>query len=54
MKVKVIVPYYEKDLDRWFEKGEIINVEDKENSDFYHIWKGNKLYLIKKSNCEII
>lgn len=52
MKVKVTVPYYDEEMDRWFMHGEILNVEDKDNSDFYHIWEKNKLYLIKKNCCE--
>lgn len=54
MKVKVTLPYYDSEMDKQFVIGEIINVEDKKNSDYYHIWKENKLYLIEKKCCEKI
>lgn len=54
MKVKVIIPYYDTGTDTQFVKDAVINVEDKANSDFYHIWKGNTLCLIEKKCCEKI
>lgn len=58
MKVKVIEEYFERDAKKTFKVGEIIDVENKENSIFYHIWEkvGEKerLVVIPKENCKAI
>ena len=56
MKVKVIKEYYDKYENRQFNVGDLINVDNKANSDFYHLWekKDGKevLYIIPKENCK--
>ena len=54
MKVRVIKEYFEKDVKRLFKVGEVINVENKENSDFYHIWEKDGLVVIPKENCKVV
>lgn len=58
MKVKVIKEYFERDVERTFNVGEVINVENKENSLFYHIWEKEngveKLVVIPKENCVVV
>lgn len=51
MKVKVIKDYNDEEYNRLFEKCEELKVENNENSDFYHIWEENKLFLIPKDHC---
>lgn len=52
MKVEVIKEYIDEENNYLFEVGKHIKVEDAKNSDFYHIWKDNKLYLVPKRNCK--
>ena len=53
MIVQVVKDYSHYQNSRVFKKGETLVVEDKANSDFYHIHKGNQLDLIPKKNCII-
>lgn len=56
MKVRVIKEYYDKYENRQFNVGDLINVDNKANSSFYHIWEKKdgkeKLYIIPKENCK--
>ena len=54
MKVKVVVPYVDVHGNKEFNKNDVINVTDNVNSDWYHIWEGNNLYIIPKVNCKKI
>ncbi len=53
MVVQVIKEYSHYQNSHDFLVGDILHVEDKANSDFYHIYKGNHLDLIPKDNCEV-
>lgn len=58
MKVKVIKEYFEKYANKTFNVGDVISVDNKENSMFYHVWEKDngkeKLIVIPKENCVII
>ena len=58
MKVKVIKDYLDVEANVAFKVDDKINVENKENSDFYHIWEKKygkeRLIIIPKVNCVVI
>lgn len=54
MKVKVIEGYHDVHGGKKFKVGDIIDVTENQNSDWYHIWDKVSLYIIPKLCCEKI
>lgn len=54
MKVKVIEGYHDTHGGKQFKVGDVIEVTNNPNSDWYHIWDKTNLYIIPKKNCNKI
>lgn len=52
MKVKLLQSYDHQENTKEYLLGEIVEVEDYPNSDFYHIWVKNSLDILPKKYCE--
>lgn len=52
MKVKLLQSYDHHENTKEYLLGEIVDVEDYPNSDFYHIWIKNNLDILPKKICE--
>lgn len=52
MKIILTQPYDHPENTREYIFGEIVEVEEHPNSDFYHIWVKNRLDIIPKNACE--
>lgn len=57
MKIRIIKPYDDWEPNKHFDIGEeyvIKNSDINDNSDYYHIWNGSKLWIVPKENCDIL